>query len=132
MILNLTQHRATPEQIAAGVVDLSDADRASLARALTFDELPAALPLKARAGSIAMMASGCFPPGEPRSAMIGGAPYLMAPLELALWAANIRPLYAFSQRESVEEQKPDGSVEKKAVFRHAGFVGLEFHEPRLP
>lgn len=27
MILNLTQHRATLEQIAAGVVDLSDADR---------------------------------------------------------------------------------------------------------
>lgn len=30
--------------------------------------------------------------------------------------------YAFSRRESVETQLPDGSVKKSSVFRHIGFV----------
>lgn len=125
-ILNLTQHKATPEQVDQGVIDLSDADRASLANALTFGELPDFDVLAARAASIALMAvghsAGC------KSAMIGGAPFFMAPLERALWKVGIRPLYAFSVRESVEEAQADGSVRKVAVFRHAGFVGLEFAE----
>lgn len=56
------------------------------------------------------------------SAMIGGAPFLMAPLEGALRTRGVIPLYAFSVRESVEEALPDGSVRKTQVFRHAGFV----------
>lgn len=127
MILNLTQHKATPEQIAAGVVDLSDADRALLQSALTFNEIPEEADLLARAESIAMMVAGH--PDRPRSAMIGGAPYFMRPLENALWHWGIRPLYAFSVRESVERTLPDGTVEKTSVFRHAGFVGTEFKEP---
>lgn len=39
-IWNLTQHKATPDQVAAGVVDLPDADREKLIKALTFDDLP--------------------------------------------------------------------------------------------
>ena len=46
----------------------------------------------------------------------------MPPLEKALRGLGIRPLYAFSVRESVEETLPDGSVRKVAVFRHKGFV----------
>ena len=37
IIINLTQHAATTEQIAEGVVDLQDDARAELARLLTFD-----------------------------------------------------------------------------------------------
>ncbi len=55
-------------------------------------------------------------------AMIGGAPYLMAPLERHLARAGVRPMYAFSTRESVEQTGADGSVKKVSVFRHAGFV----------
>lgn len=129
IILNLTQHRATPEQIAAGVVDLSDSsDRALLQSALTFNEAPEEADLLARSESIARMVTEH--PDRPRSAMIGGAPYFMRPLENALWYWGIRPLYAFSVRESVERALPDGTVEKTAVFRHAGFVGMEFEEPR--
>jgi hypothetical protein len=62
-------------------------------------------------------------------AMIGGAPYLMAPLESALRAHGITPVYAFSVRESVDQVQPDGSVRKVAVFRHAGFVNCEADEP---
>lgn len=56
------------------------------------------------------------------AAMVGGAPYFMAPLERLLLAGGIKPLYAFSRRESVEQTQPDGSVRKVAVFRHVGWV----------
>lgn len=126
MILNLTQHPATPEQLSAGVIDLSPDDRAELARLLTFSECPDESILSARAASIARMAAGHS--AGMKSAMIGGAPYFMRPLENALRSVGIRPLYAFSVRESVERTRPDGAVEKTAVFRHAGFVGMEFAE----
>lgn len=125
-ILNMTQHPATAEQIEAGVLDLSPDDRALLAQALTFDTCPDESVLLTRAKSIAMMAAGHS--SGARSAMIGGAPYLMRPLEKALWDEDIRPLYAFSVRDSVERIRPSGAVEKVAVFRHSGFVGMEFME----
>jgi hypothetical protein len=47
----------------------------------------------------------------------------MAPLEAALREAGLRPVYAFSQRAGVEEERqPDGSVRKVQVFRHAGWI----------
>jgi len=127
-IINLTQHPATVEQYEAGVRDFSDSDRVLLVQALTFESVPSESDLLTRAQSIALMAAGHS--SGVRSAMIGGAPYLMRPLERALWDAGIRPLYAFSVRESVERTRPDGSVEKSTVFRHAGFVGTDFLEPR--
>lgn len=57
--------------------------------------------------------------------MIGGAPFLMGPLERALKELPYPPEwvgYAFSTRESVDEKQADGSVKKIAVFRHRGFV----------
>ena len=127
MILNLTQHKATPEQIADGVIDLCDSDRAFIANALTFEECPDYSTIKSRAMYIAGMAASHS--SGARSAMIGGAPYLMRELEQGLWLEHIRPLYAFSVRESVEHTNPDGTVEKKTVFRHSGWVGIEFAEP---
>jgi len=46
----------------------------------------------------------------------------MAPLERALRSSDLIPLYAFSRRESVEEVADDGTVTKRSVFRHSGFV----------
>ena len=118
MIVNLTQHAATADQIAAGVRDLTGTDRDQVIAALTFDELPTAADLADRAGTIALVAmlSGST------KAMIGGAPYFMAPLESALKGVGITPVYAFSRRESVEETQPDGSVKKINIFKHSGFV----------
>jgi hypothetical protein len=123
MIINLTQHTASQEQIDAGVVDLPT-DSAALVRAtLTFDELPSQETIWARARLLAdIAASAPCPPGEPRAAMIGGAPYLMAALEDTLRRAGVQPMYAFSTRESIEQAQPDGSVRKINVFRHLGFV----------
>ena len=59
---------------------------------------------------------------QTRVAMIGGAPFLMGPLERALISRGIFPAYAFSRREVVEKATADGEVTKTAVFRHEGFV----------
>lgn len=137
MILNLTQHAATPEQVAEGVTDLPAEQRAALCTLLTFDELPRAAEIEDRAVAIAEMAvlmagdahqnlddEVANVAGDPVGvrAMIGGAPYLMSCLEGALIDRDIQPVYAFTRRVVVEQQQPDGTVKKTAVFRHAGFV----------
>lgn len=121
MILNLTQHPATPEQLAAGVVDLPPSKRAELSMLLTFDTLPTRQDVDARATQIASLAL-MYVDGEEPAVMIGGAPFLMSALEVAMDHVGITVVYAFSRRESVEEALPDGTVRKNALFRHAGFV----------
>lgn len=131
MILNLTQHQATPEQVSQGVVDLPAAEREALQDLLTFIELPTAADVAARAAEIAELAMMNGLSGDegdspmPDAAMIGGAPFLMSALERALRVVGIAAIYAFSVRESVEQTQPDGSVIKIASFRHAGFVCIE-------
>lgn len=161
MILNLTQHIATPEQISQGVVDLPPDEREGLVALLTFTvegdcglaANASAAPdhVASRAAEIVarfvtpriaaaareMLHSGGYECGSDLSAlamlrpevaagdisaMIGGAPYLMAPLERALRRVGVRPVYALSERASEEQVQPDGGTKKVAVFRHAGFV----------
>lgn len=134
--MNLTQHAATADQLAAGVFDLPAAARADLQVLLTFGELPDEQEIRARAEQIAGLAA-LNASAEDRSdddgvqgdaggfalhAMIGGALWLMAPLAAALREQGIEPVFAFSVRETEEQVQPDGSVRKVAVFRHAGFV----------
>ena len=122
VIVNLTQHLATPEQIAQGVVDLDPEDRAECARLLTFDELPTAEDLWVKADQLVELVKSS-PASEPGcQVMIGGAPFFMATLSRALMEGGFTPVYAFSRRESVEQVQADGSVRKVAVFRHMGFV----------
>jgi len=125
VVLNLTQHPATPEQLADGVVDLQGDDLATLKERMTFLELPSSEDVYERAQEIARLASRLLRGQPNQAAMVGGAPFLMAPLEAALRVQGVRPLYAFSVRESVETRLPDGSVRKTAVFRHVGFVPAE-------
>ncbi len=121
MILNLTQHPASPEQVAAGVFDLPEGHREQLQRLLTFDELPEYEELLQRAAQIVDLVLGVYP-NKSLSAMIGGAPFFMPVLAYTLSDAGIKSFYAFSRRESVEETLADGTVRKTAVFRHLGFV----------
>lgn len=129
VILNLTQHAATPEQLKAGVVDLSERKLSELKVLLTFDNIPSAAELKDRAEKIERLAVSFLCEITPENellddvdlaAMIGGAPFFMATLESHLKERAIRPLYAFSRRDSVEVATPEGVV-KQAVFRHLGF-----------
>lgn len=121
-VLNLTQHRATDEQIEDGVFDLHPEHQEKLKRLLTFNDLPPAIEVAVNAELAADLAADVAAAAGCRHVMIGGAPFLMSTLERALKNRGLTPVYAFSRRESVEEQLPDGSVRKTAVFRHQGFV----------
>jgi len=130
IILNLTQHPASLEQLAAGVVD-PDVDALQFIKdRITFDSIPIPGEMERRAADVADMAAMYALNREddssdgpyPTHAMIGGAPFFMSVLEAALMDVFITPLYAFSVRESAEQEQPDGSVRKVAVFKHLGFV----------
>lgn len=115
-ILNLTQHIATSEQVEVGVFE--PADKKAVQALLTFNAPPSKEERAARAKALADMAVAAGAP----AAMIGGAGYLMGPLEAALNERGIKPLHSFSQRESVDVPQPDGSVKKSQIFRHVGWV----------
>lgn len=116
-ILNLTQHNPSPEQVAAGVFDPDD--KVSIRKdLLTFDDIPTREEINQRAKELAEVALAHDADG----AMIGGASYLMGPLERALSHVGVKPLHSFTRREAGEEKQADGSVRKTQVFRHVGFV----------
>lgn len=123
MIINLTQHAATADQIAAGVVDLQEFDHKTLVNALTFTQIPTVQEMKGRAETITLF---CVLQGADK-AMIGGAPFLMPFLERSLAETGIKAYYAFSERVVEESAQPDGSVKKTAVFKHVGFVESYFN-----
>lgn len=115
-IVNLTQHDSTLEQQDQGVVEPSD--KVAVRNLLTFNDIPSREQMLVRASKLAAVAVNM----KAEAAMIGGAPYFMSALERALKAQGVKPLYAFSARESVDVAQPDGSVRKMTVFRHLGFV----------
>jgi hypothetical protein len=120
-ILNCTQHFVTNEQIAAGVVE-PRRDRKDLIKSLlTFDELPSGKVLSCRAKWIAEL---CLEEGY-KNIMIGGAPFFMSHLESALKNLGMVPVYSFSKRFVDEVVLVDGSVEKKSIFKHIGFVEVK-------
>jgi hypothetical protein len=115
-IINLTQFKASKEQIEDNVIDLKD--NSELKNLLTFTSMPTKAEVRERAEKIATIAAetGCT------QALISGAPYLMSELEISLLERNINPLYSFSVRKSIEKTQEDGSVVKTNVFVHKGFV----------
>lgn len=119
VILNLTQHNATPEQVEAGVVEPKE--KARVQALLTFNSIPSLDEIYERAEGLADVASR----HGATQVMIGGAPYLMAPLEWWLIRRNILPLYSFTERVSEEQVQPDGTTRKVSTFRHVGFVRVD-------
>lgn len=139
MILNLTQHQPQPNQASAGLQPPPD----WAANLLTFTGVPTPEVIRERAERLAAYAAmaasagplpdtgspgiegpdGGFWPQEdaPVRVLIGGLPALMGPLERALRSYGLVPVYSHSERVSVEETQPDGSVLKVNVFRHVDF-----------
>ena len=115
-ILNLTQHIATPEQVLAGVVE--PIDKKEVQELLTFIFPPTLKQMEFRATRLAQIAleNNC------NITMLGGAPYFMGSIELALVAEKIMYMYSFSERVSVETTDEDGSIVKTNVFKHTGWV----------
>jgi len=116
-IVNLTQHPATPEQVAAGVIPAPSCQQ--LVELLTFVVIPTYEEMCGRAAALATLAVST----NADAAMIGGAGFFMRHLEDALIAAGVKPLHAFSIRSSVESSDGKGGVIKTNVFRHVGFCG---------
>lgn len=117
-MINLTQHTATPDQVAAGVVDLPPEVRAEVGGLLTFDTLPTQEEIRARALRLALIARE----SGHDSALIGGAAWLMEPLARHLDALGVSPFFAFTRRVSMEITRDDGTVTKTQVFKHEGFI----------
>lgn len=113
-MINLTQHQATVDQLAVGVVDLTGQQLSMVKALLTFDEIPNESEMKERAYQIAEIARK-----HGTSAMIGGAPFFMSYLERALHKAGVTPFYAFSKRCVIKE---DDGVKERIIFKHEGFV----------
>ena len=120
MIMNLTQHLATPEQVKAGVIDLCPRKREALTKLLTFDNIPTVYEMDLVCQTITDIAVNA----KHAAAMIGGAPALMELLAQYLRNADIRPCYAFSARVSTEVTQPDGTVKKVSEFKHIGWWPL--------
>jgi hypothetical protein len=117
-IFNLTQHVATPDQLADGVIEPTPEVKKEIQALLTIEELPCHEFLLMRAIKLREIArvSGCS------KVMIGGAPFLMSLLEHELKGACKMPVYSFSKREVEEQTQADGTVKKVAVFKHTGWV----------
>lgn len=131
VIFNATQHTATSDQREAGVVDVYHTKKNQLSGLLTFNDIPDKAEMQDRAHRIATLLLGEMSgwtqqygdlDDDIRNVMIGGAPFFMSTLETVLKEHGFAVFYAFSKRESVETVMEDGTVQKKNVFKHVGFV----------
>ena len=137
LLVNLTQHTLTKEQFSHNEENLvevtfkpyngvSKGSTDYVKHLLNFTSLPTRDEIIKRAAALADYASGLLDQAKNNNdklfAIIGGAPYLMGALETALKERGIQPLYAYSQRESVETINTDGTVVKTAVFKHIGYI----------
>jgi hypothetical protein len=125
-IINLTQHDATAEQIAAGIVDIHIDDMLQEVRKLlTLSELP----IIQRAKNISHIASDYryFYDGGHRDkcegVMIGCAPYLMGPLEIALIDRAFKVFYA----DSVEVLVPGNILETLKEIDISYWIRTPYH-----
>ena len=116
-ILNLTQHKVSAGQKHDGVFE--PANKSMIKELLTFTSIPSKGDLHRRAKALANVVAQFE--NHQGKVMIGGAPYLMPYLEDALIDIGCTPVYAFSIRDSVEEEV-DGKTLKRTTFTHLGFV----------
>jgi hypothetical protein len=123
-IVNATRHPASSDQVAAGVVEPQDHAKEDMIDIMTFDECPPGHVVTEKARRFAKIVVDQVERHQAAKVMIGGAPFFMSPVVEAIKdvAPYIEVVYAFSQREAVETIEDDGSVTKKTVFVHKGFV----------
>lgn len=133
--INLTQHAWAQAQIneledkGYEVVTFDVETQNEVKGLLTFDNLPTREEMVDRAERLAEIAERYFSrnsegyvKNDVALAMVGGAPWFMSVLESRLKEKRVMPIYAFSQRVSEEVTLPDGTVEKRNIFRHEGFI----------
>lgn len=144
-IINLTQHVATEDQVAAGVVNVQDNFTATLKNLLTFPATYDVYMLIVRAQAVAAIAydswnASCQAAADAdtrplsstddaymdywyhssKECMIGGMPSFMRHLEDALIAKGFKVGYACTARVSIDVPDGNGGVKKSSVFKHVG------------
>ena len=121
MILNLTQHNATADQINVGINDLTVDFQNTLKGLLTFPTQYTRDDLEYLALQIhELVRDFCGTSKEVlEGVMIGGMPSFMPVLESVLISKGIKVGYACTERQSVDKEV-DGKVVKTAIFVHAG------------
>ena len=144
-VLNLTQHKATPEQIDAGVVDLHGQDLAELKMALTVKGIPTHQDIQDKCLIVAGIATrwyvkeleiwrdGCldYPlhgvgllNAIRGMVMLGSMPpYAQKTLTETLQKCGFECVYAVSDRVERESLNTETGVVTKVVeFAHLGFI----------
>ena len=122
--INLTQHKLTEEQVKsltwAGFAEdgIQVYPDPFVKETLTFEKLPAMSDIRKAAVTLANYAKS----QAATSVMVGGAPYLMRPLEEELEHLGIVYQYAFTERKTIEKANEDGTVEKTSIFVFAGWI----------
>ena len=121
MILNLTQHNATADQINAGINDIPVDFQNTLKGLLTFPTQYTRADLEYRSLQIhELVRDFCGTSKEVlEGVMIGGMPSFMPVLESVLISKGIKVGYACTERKSVDKEV-DNKIIKTAVFVHAG------------
>lgn len=124
MILNLTNRPASQDQVEAGVIDLKGKSLKKLMELLTFNKLPTKEEILERARNLAKLAAEEWYSKNktPGTVMIGGDLWLMAPLAYYLRLQGLKPVFAFSTVEEVEEISEDRTISVVPILRHQGFV----------
>lgn len=119
MILNLTQHVATAEQLEAKVFE--PRNKKLISELLTFNSIPSHASIHSRVKLLLKEVGWEKEVTDFNQVLIGGAPFLMSLLEYELFQNNFLPLYSFTNRV-VKETILNGVVEKTSSFKHIGFV----------
>lgn len=122
-IINMTQHEATEDQRAAGVIEPLPKDQRQ--ELLTFKTLPEGHEVWWRAREVACVAATLCKRHRTSEVLIAGAGFLMLPLTQMLWSLDLTPLWSFSERVAEESPGEDGVVELRYRFKHTGFVEVE-------
>ena len=123
-VINFTQHTLTKEQIDSLVEEGFSLENIEieapqwLKDRLTFTSCPTREDVAFRARELADYAKRLLA----TDVVLGGAPYFMGALEVALDFEEIKFRYAFTERMAVETVNPDGTTTKTSVFRHSGWV----------
>lgn len=125
-IFNLTQHQATPEQIAQGLVEPDAETKKEIQDLLTFTAADIqADKVAERAEALVELLQEHWNVSAncrfDKRVLIGGLPAMMRPLVNILENKNYIPMFAHSDRVSVDQPQADGSVKKVAVFQHQFF-----------
>lgn len=120
VIFNLTQHQPTKEQIEVGVTDRND----EIAALLNFTTIPTDDEVVERASKIVYKVVKLCASKDFDVVLLGDTPFLMGHLEEMFANNNIKTVYAFYERVSVETVTTDENevVNKTNQSKHVGFV----------